>query len=338
MRTVLELNNYSLSFDTPEGEVEAVRDVSFTLKEGEILAIVGESGCGKTVLCRSLLKLLPENAFVKSGNVRLCGQDITACSERQMRRLRGRKMAMVFQDPMTTLNPTVPIGKQIMEALRNQEKLGYRAAKARALELLKLVEIDHPEERLAMQPHFFSGGMRQRCVLAIALASHPKVLLADEPTTALDVTVQAKILDLLLSIRKKTGIALVFISHDLGVVARIADRVAVMYAGKIVEIGTAEEIFYDPRHPYTWGLLGALPALAAEHGELRSIPGMPPSLRGLPPGDAFAVRNEYALAIDYEEAPPMFSISPTHSAATWLLDPRAPQIEPPVRIKRRQPL
>lgn len=336
METVLELKNYSLSFDTPEGEIKAVRDVSFALGKGEILAIVGESGCGKTVLCRSLLKLLPKNAKVKSGSVTLCGEDITSYGERRMRSLRGRQIAMVFQDPMTTLNPTIPIGKQITEAVRSHEKISREASMDRALELLKLVEIDHPEERFGMQPHFFSGGMRQRCVLAVALASHPEVLLADEPTTALDVTVQAKILDLLLSIREKTGISVIFISHDLGVVARIADRVAVMYAGRIVEIGTANEIFYDPRHPYTWGLLGALPSMAKNTGKLRSIPGMPPILLNPPPGDMFAVRNEYALAIDYEEAPPMFQITPTHFAATWLLDRRAPHIDPPVLIRRRE--
>ena len=200
--------------------------------------------------------------------------------------------------------------------------------------MLNLVGIDDPVYRFALQPHFFSGGMRQRCVLAIALASNPKILFADEPTTSLDVTVQAKILDLLLDIRDKTGISIVFISHDLGVVARIADRVAVMYAGKIVEIGTAEEVFYDPRHPYTWGLLAALPSNTKEGENLRSIQGMPPVMLDPPPGDAFAVRNEYALKIDYEEMPPMFQITPTHFAATWLLDERAPKVEPPISLKR----
>ena len=240
---------------------------------------------------------------------------------------------VVFQDPLTTLNPTIPIGRQIMEAIRKQEKVSREEASHRAMELLDLVGIEDAAHRFSLQPHFFSGGMRQRCVLAIALASNPKLLFADEATTALDVTVEAKILDLLREIRQKTGIAIVFISHDLGAVARIADRVAVMYAGKIVEIGTADEIFYDPRHPYTWGLLSSLPALAAESGELRPIPGMPPSLLDPPPGDAFAERNEYALAIDYEQMPPMFPVSDTHFAATWLLDPRAPRVEPPIRLK-----
>lgn len=333
MGTVLEVTDYSLSFDTPEGEIQAVRNVGFALEEGEILAVVGESGCGKTVLCKSLLRLLPKNAVVKSGQVTLCGEDITAYSERRMRSLRGKQISMVFQDPMTTLNPTIPIGKQITEAILKHEKIRKQAAKAQALELLRRMEIDHPEERFEMQPHLLSGGMRQRCVLAIALASRPKVLVADEPTTALDVTVQTKILDLILSTCKESGIAVLFISHDLSVVARIADRVAVMYAGKIVEIGTAEEIFYDPRHPYTWGLLGAQPALAVRTKQLHSIPGMPPSLLNPPAGDLFASRNEHALAIDYEEMPPLFQITPTHFAASWLLHPNAPRIEPPAFLK-----
>lgn len=335
MGTVLEVTNYSLSFDTPEGEVQAVRNTGFSLEEGEILAIVGESGCGKSVLCKSLLKLLPKNAAVKSGTITLCGEDITAYSDRRMRALRGKEIAMVFQDPMTTLNPTIPVGKQITEAILNHEKISKRAAREQALELLRMMGIDHPEERFGMQPHLLSGGMRQRCVLAAALASHPKVLVADEPTTALDVTVQAKILDLILSVCKKNRIAVLFVSHDLSVVARIADRVAVMYAGKIVEIGTAEEIFYDPRHPYTWGLLGAQPALAVGTGKLHSIPGMPPALLNPPDYDLFAERNEHAMEIDYEEMPPLFQITQTHFAATWLLHPQAPNIEPPAFLNRR---
>ncbi len=330
---VLELKDLAVSFRTPKGEVEAVRGVDLAVNEGEILCLVGESGCGKTVLCQSVMHLLPKYSFVKHGSMSVCGEDITHYSERQMRHIRGRNCSMVFQDPLTTLNPTIPIGKQIMEAIRKQEKVSREEASDRAMELLDLVGIEGAAHRFSLQPHFFSGGMRQRCVLAIALASNPKLLFADEATTALDVTVEAKILDLLREIRQKTGIAIVFISHDLGAVARIADRVAVMYAGRIVEIGTADEIFYDPRHPYTWGLLSSLPALAAESGELRPIPGMPPSLLDPPPGDAFAERNEYALAIDYEKMPPMFPVSDTHFAATWLLDPRAPRVEPPIRLK-----
>lgn len=333
MEPVLELERYSLSFATPAGEIQAVREVSLTLRKGEILALVGESGCGKTVLCKSLLRLLPENAFFKGGSARLCGEELTTCSQGRMRQLRGGEIAMIFQDPMTTLNPTIPIGRQITEAIRKHERCSREAAQGRALELLELVGIDHPAERFGLQPHFFSGGQRQRIVLAIALACRPKVLLADEPTTALDVTVQARILDLLVELRDRLNVSILFVSHDLGVVARVADRVAVMYAGRIVELGTAEDIFYDPRHPYTWGLLGALPS-RAPGGGLRPIPGMPPVLLNPPPGDSFSVRNEYALAIDYEEVPPLFPITATHFAATWLLDPRAPRVEPPAWIRR----
>ncbi|MEA4926109.1 MAG: ABC transporter ATP-binding protein [Syntrophomonadaceae bacterium] len=332
---ILQLINLSVSFDTPQGEVEAVRDVSLSLNPGEILAVVGESGCGKTVMSQAVLKLLPKTSRIKQGQIIVDGEDITNYQEKQMRKLRGRVLSMVFQDPMTTLNPTIPIGKQITEAILKHEKVARGQAQKRAIEMLNLVGINNPEYMFALQPHFFSGGMRQRCVLAIALASTPRVLFADEATTALDVTVQAKILDLLSDIRHKTGIAIVFITHDLGVVARIADRVAVMYAGKIVEIGMAEDIFYDPRHPYVWGLMSALPSRARKGEALTGIPGMPPIMLDPPPGDAFAVRNQFALEIDYQEAPPMFRISPTHSAATWLLDERAPEIRPPIFPKRR---
>ncbi|KIR03373.1 Oligopeptide transport ATP-binding protein OppD [Lachnospiraceae bacterium TWA4] len=336
MAGILELRDYSVSFDTDEGELKAVRNVNLTLKEGEILAIVGESGCGKTVLCKSVMKLLPKTATIKSGSVLINGKDITNYKEKQMRNLRGTAFSMVFQDPMETLNPTVPIGKQIVENILKHKKMSYADAKKKAIELLQLVEIDNPEERFSMQPHFFSGGMRQRCVLAIVLATEPKILFADEPTTALDVTVQAKIIDLLLSLRKKLNLSIVFISHDLGVVARIADRVAVMYAGKVVEIGMSNEVYYDPRHPYTWGLMASLPMFAQKNGRLKSIPGMPPTLVNIKDCDAFAPRNDYAMKIDYEKMPPMFKITDTHFAATWLLDERAPKVNPPVLLKRRE--
>ncbi|MDO4649580.1 MAG: ABC transporter ATP-binding protein [Eubacteriales bacterium] len=332
MDNILELKDYAVSFDTSEGEVEAVRGINLQVKEGEILCIIGESGCGKTVLCQSIMHLLPRYARIKSGSAVVCGKDITHASEREMRKLRGTALSMVFQDPLATLNPTIPVGKQITEAIFKHQKVSREEARKKAIELLTLVGIDQAEARFNLQPHFFSGGMRQRCVIAVALATNPKLLFADEPTTALDVTVEAKIIDLLMEIREKTGISIVFITHDLGIAARIADRVAVMYAGKIVELGTAEDIFYDSRHPYTWGLLSSLPALAIESGELHSIPGMPPPLLDPPKGDAFAVRNEYALDIDYEEMPPMFKISDTHYAATWLLDPRAPKIEQPKHL------
>ena len=331
MSELLEVKNLSVSFFTPDGEVQAVRDVSFSLGRGEVLAVVGESGCGKSVLCRTILKLLPSTAKIKSGSITVNGADITGYGEREMRKLRGTMFSMVFQDPMTALNPTMTVGAQIAEAVRvHRPGISRPELRARVLELMALVGIERPEERMKLYPHNFSGGMRQRSVMAIALAGSPAILFADEPTTALDVTIQAQILDLLREIQQKLGTATVFVTHDLGVVARVADRVAVMYAGKIVETGTAEEIFYDPRHPYTWGLMRALPAFSRGRDTLYTIPGMPPTLIDPPKGDAFACRNEYALNIDYEEEPPMFRVSDTHYAATWLLDGRAPRITPPV--------
>ncbi|UWP58263.1 ABC transporter ATP-binding protein [Ruminococcus gauvreauii] len=325
MQPVLQVSNLSVSFDTPRGEVEAVRDVSWQLDAGEVLAVVGESGCGKTVMVQSIMKLLPENSKIRQGKILVSGEDITGYGEKQMRRLRSSEFSMVFQDPMTSLNPTIPIGKQMVEAIRKHRKISREEAKGIAVDLMRLVKIDDAKERFYLQPHYFSGGMRQRCVLAMAMASEPRVIFADEPTTALDVTIQAEILHLIRSLKEEKGISFVFISHDLGVVAGVADRIAIMYAGKIVETGTAEEIFYDPRHPYTWGLLGALPDFAKD-GKLETIPGVPPTMIDLPRGDAFAVRNKYAMRIDYEEMPPMFKITDTHYAATWLLDRRAPKI------------
>ena len=331
MAELLEVKNLSVSFDTPRGELQAVRDVSFDLHEGEVLAVVGESGSGKSVLCKAIMKLLRKDARIKGGSILVDGVDITNYRPRDMERLRGKLFSMVFQDPMTSLNPTIAIGEQIAEAVRvHNRRLSRDQVHRRVIELMELVGIDQPESRFGLYSYNFSGGMRQRSVLAIALASNPRILFADEPTTALDVTIQAQILDLLRDVQQKLGTATVLVSHDLGVVARVADRVAVMYAGRIVEIGTTEEIFYDPRHPYTWGLMRSLPAYAQRGEPLYTIPGMPPSLIDPPAGDAFACRNEYALAIDYEEEPPMFQLSPTHFAATWLLDKRAPKVNPPV--------
>lgn len=332
MSGLLEVKNLSISFYTPQGEVEAVRDVSFSLQPGEVLAIVGESGCGKSVMCKGIMKLLPSTAKIKSGSISVNGADITNYREPDMQKLRGKLFSMVFQDPMTSLNPTMSIGSQIAEAVKvHQPRISKAQLHERTLELMELVGIEHPKERMKLYPYHFSGGMRQRTVMAIALAGNPKILFADEPTTALDVTIQAQILDLLREIQKKLGTAAVLVTHDMGIVARAADRVAVMYAGKIVEIGRTEEIFYDPRHPYTWGLMQALPAFSRGRDTLRTIPGMPPTLISPPKGDAFACRNEYALGIDYEEEPPMFPITDTHCAATWLLDERAPKIAFPVR-------
>ncbi len=331
MEELLKLQNLSVGIDSPAGKVQAVRDVSFDLHPGEVLAIVGESGCGKSMLCKSIMKLLPKSAKIESGSIIANGVDITKYSERDMRKLRGKLFSFVFQDPMTALNPTIPIGKQIAEAiLVHEPKLSREEVYNRVIRLMELVGIQQPHARYKLYPYNFSGGMRQRSVMAIALASNPKILLADEPTTALDVTIQAQILDLLKEIQQKLGTATILVSHDLGVVARAADRVAIMYAGKIVEIGTAEEVYYDPRHPYTWALLQSLPALNKGKPELKTIPGMPPTLIDPPAHDAFACRNEYALEIDYHQQPPMFQITDTHYAATWLLDPRAPKVASPI--------
>ena len=331
MEALLKIEHLSVDIPSPAGTVQAVRDVSLELQPGEELAIEGESGCGKSMLCKSLMKLLPKSAKIRQGKILANGADITGYSEREMRKLRGRLFSFVFQDPMTALNPTIPIGRQIAEAiLIHEPTLNKQTVYDRVISLMELVGIRQPHERYKLYPYNLSGGMRQRCVMAMALASNPKILLADEPTTALDVTIQAQILDLLKEIQHKLGTATILVSHDLGVVARAADRVAIMYAGRIVEIGTAEEIYYDPRHPYTWGLMQSLPALNKGREELKTIPGMPPSLIDPPPGDAFACRNEYALEIDYHEQPPMFQITDTHYAATWLLDPRAPKVTPPI--------
>lgn len=337
MRNLLEVKNLSVSFFEGDREVQAVRDVSFSLGEGETLAIVGESGCGKSTLCKSIMKLLPKTAGIKSGSILVDGADITNYKERKMCKLRGSLFSMVFQDPMNVLNPTMTIGAQIAEAVRiRQPKISKTDLQNRVSELMTLVGIDRPKERMKLYPCHFSGGMRQRSVLAIALAGNPRILFADEPTTALDVTVQGQILALFREIQKKLGTATVFVTHDLGVVARVADRVAVMYAGKIVEIGTVREIYSDPRHPYTWGLMRSLPALSRGQETLPVIPGMPPTMTDPPRGDAFACRNEYALQIDYEEEPPMFHITDTHDAATWLLDARAPKITRP-GLTRQEP-
>lgn len=332
MSELLDIKNVSVTIDTDAGKVEAVRDLSLKLHDGEILAVVGESGCGKSMLCKTIMKLLPPNAKIEKGSILVNGTDIAGYSEKDMYKLRGKLFSMIFQDPMTALNPTMPVGRQIAEAVRlHNPGMAKEAVYVRVIELMDRMGIAHAQERYSLYPYHFSGGMRQRIVMAVALAGNPKILLADEPTTALDVTIQAQILGLLKEIQKQFHMATILVSHDLGVVARAADSVAVMYAGKIVETGKAEEVFYDPRHPYTWGLLQAHPALAKEGGRLHAIPGMPPTLINPPPGDAFAGRNAYALAIDYEKQPPMFQVSDTHYAASWLLHPDAPQIKNPIK-------
>lgn len=333
---VLDIQGLSLSFFTHDGEIEAVRDVSLTLQKGEIVALVGESGCGKSTLCRSVVKLTPSYARIKRGHIFLHGRDIAGLREKEMRDIRGKEVGMVFQNPLTTLNPVMTVGDQLKEALRRLGSMTETEVEEESIRLLTLVGIPEGKERLSMTPGEFSGGQRQRVTLAIALASKPELLLADEPTTALDVTVQLRLLDLLKRLAKEEGLAILLVTHDLGIAARIADRVGIMYAGRIVEIGDTDEIFYDPRHPYTWGLLGALPSAERSDKRLTAIEGMPPDMAHLPKGDAFADRNTHALAIDYEENPPFFEVSPTHKAATWLLDPRAPKIEAPSFLRRKE--
>ena len=327
---ILSVQNLHTSFHTDKGEVKAVNGVTFNLEKGKILGIVGESGSGKSVTAYSIMRILEKNGRITEGKILYKGQDIAEFSEKQMREFRGKCCSIIFQDPMTSLNPVFTVGNQLREAIELHTDRKGKEAEARAIEMLTLVGVNEPEKRVKQYPYELSGGMRQRVMIAMALACEPDILIADEPTTALDVTIQAQILDLLREIQMKLGTATILVSHDLGVVARVADRVAVMYAGKIVEIGTAEEVYYDPRHPYTWGLMRSLPAFANGKESLYTIPGMPPTLIDPPKGDAFACRNEYALNIDYEEMPPMFKITDTHYAATWLLDPRAPQIKSPM--------
>lgn len=308
MTRLLEVKDLAISFKTYGGEVQAIRGVNFHLDKGETLAIVGESGSGKSVTSQAIMKLIPmPPGYFKRGEILFEGKDLVPLSEKEMQNVRGKEIGMIFQDPMTSLNPTMKVGKQITEVLFKHEKISKEAAKKRAVELLELVGIPMPEKRVNQFPHEFSGGMRQRVVIAMALAANPKLLIADEPTTALDVTIQAQILELMKDLQKKIDTSIIFITHDLGVVANVADRVAVMYAGQIVETGTVDEIFYDPRHPYTWGLLASMPTLESSgEEELTAIPGTPPDLTNPPKGDAFALRSPYAMKIDFEQEPPMF--------------------------------
>ena len=341
---VLKIRGLDVSFKTSAGMVNAVRGVDLDLFEGETLAIVGESGSGKSVTVKTVMGIRASNETVNAGSVEFTyrdgekevTEDLVKLSAKEMRRrLKGKRIAMVFQDPMTSLDPTMTIGKQIMEGMCYHYKTPKAEAYKRAVELLEEVGIEDAEKRMKNYPHQLSGGMRQRVVIAIALACRPQLLICDEPTTALDVTVQAKILELIQDIQKRTGIAVIYITHDLGVVAKIADFVDVMYAGKIVESGTVDDIFYEPRHPYTWGLLSSMPDLDTADEKLYTIPGSPPNLLHPVKGDAFAPRNEYAMAIDFEEEPPMFTINSHHKAATWLLHPQAPKVEMPAQLKRR---
>ncbi|MBK3494896.1 ABC transporter ATP-binding protein [Viridibacillus sp. YIM B01967] len=336
MEKILEVENLELSFHTFAGEVKAIRGVNFDLKKGETLAIVGESGSGKSVTTKAIMRLLPESSSeFKNGQILFDGKDLTKLTDKEMQKIRGKDISMIFQDPMTSLNPTMTIGKQIMEPILKHQKLSKIEAQKMAIYLLQLVGMPQPEQRIKQYPHQFSGGQRQRIVIAIALACNPKILIADEPTTALDVTIQAQILELMKDLQKKIDTSIIFITHDLGVVANVADRVAVMYSGKIVEIGTVDEIFYNPQHPYTWGLLSSMPSLDVQEAKLYAIPGTPPDLLDPPKGDSFALRSEYAMQIDLEEIPPFFKVSDTHYAATWLLHPDAPEVTPPATIIER---
>lgn len=288
---LLQVKNLKVHFKTFGGEVQAVRNVTFDLHKGETLAIVGESGSGKSVACKTIMRIMSSNAIIKEGDILFNGKNLTKLPEKEMESIRGKDIAMIFQDPMTSLNPTTTIGKQIAEGIIKHQGLSKDDAMKKAIELIDLVGIPFPEKRAKQYPHQFSGGMRQRIVIAIALACNPKILIADEPTTALDVTIQAQILELIKEIQKKTGVAVIFITHDLGVVANMADRVAVMYAGKIIEVGTSDDVFYNPQHPYTWGLLASMPSLDIGDNDLYNIPGTPPDLMNPPNGDAFALRN-----------------------------------------------
>ena len=332
---ILQAQNLTVSFRTNEGMVRAVRGIDFDLYKGETLAIVGESGSGKSVTARSLMGILAPNAVVDAGSILYDGVDLLQLKEDQFHKYRGNKLGMIFQDPLSSLNPIMKIGKQLTESMLLNEKISKRDAKERALKLLAGVGISDPERRFNQYPFELSGGMRQRVVIAIALSANPDVLICDEPTTALDVTIQAKILELIQDIQKKMQLSVIYITHDLGVVAKVADYVNVMYAGKIVETGLIDEIFYDPKHPYTWGLLSAMPDLDTDDDRLYSIPGSPPNLLHEPVGDAFAPRNRFALKIDEKLEPPLFRVTDTHYAATWLLHPDAPKVEMPKELQAR---
>ena len=343
---ILRIRDLSISFKTESGHVNAIRGVNMDLYKGETLAIVGESGSGKSVTTKAIMGILANNGTIESGSIEYTWydeftgekhtEDIVKMSEKmKQKEIRGRKIAMVFQDPMTSLNPTMTIGKQIMEPMIYHYHKSKEEAYKEAVELLNLVGITDAEKRMKNYPHQLSGGMRQRVVIAIALSCDPYILICDEPTTALDVTIQAKILELIQDIQKKKNLSVIYITHDLGIVAKVADFVNVMYAGKIVEVGSVNEIFYDPRHPYTWGLLSAMPDLDTDDTELYTIPGTPPNLTVEVKGDAFAPRNQYALNIDLRLDPPMFYLGGTHRCASWLCHEKAPKVEMPEQLKKR---
>ena len=340
-KVILSVKDLNVKFNLRGKVLHAIRGINLDVYQGESLAIVGESGCGKSVLNKNFIGLLDPNGFISSGEITYYGMDdgqpqvlSKYKKDNEWLKIRGSEVSMIMQDPMTSLNPLKTIGKQIGESLELHRGLKGKALKKAVYGILRDVGIEEPERRYKQYPHEFSGGMRQRVVIAIAIACRPKILICDEPTTALDVTIQAQILELLKDLKERYKLTIVFITHDLGVVANIADRVAVMYAGDIVETGMIREVFYDPRHPYTWALPSSLPQLGVKGQDLYSIKGTPPNLFNEIKGDAFAPRNPQALAIDFEEQPPYFDVSPIHKARTWLLDPRAPKVEPPEHLKQ----
>ncbi|WP_274307413.1 ABC transporter ATP-binding protein [Solibacillus daqui] len=327
---ILSIENLVIKFKLRGQTLTAIRDISLDLYKGESLAIVGESGSGKSVLVKSIMGLLDKNGYIDSGKILYDGHDLAQFkTEADWLKIRGKKIAMVTQDPMTSLNPLKTIGKQIEESVVLHQGLKGKAAYETTLQLLRDVGIHDVERRYKQFPHEFSGGMRQRIVIAIAVACNPQILICDEPTTALDVTIQAQILQLLTTLQEKYLLTTIYITHDLGVVAKVADRIAVMYAGDIIEVGQTNEVFFNAKHPYTWALISSLPQLGVKGEELYSIKGTPPNLFKEIKGDAFAPRNQYALKIDFVERPPFFQVTDSHFARTWLLDPKAPKVEPP---------
>ena len=333
-KPILSAKDVEITFSLRGNKLNAIRKCSLDLYDGETLAIVGESGSGKSVFTKTFVGMLDGNGSITGGSIMYDGKDLAKFKkEKEWMTIRGKKIAMVMQDPMTSLNPLKKVGKQIQECIELHQGLKGAVAKKATLQILEKVGIPYPEMRYNQYPHEFSGGMRQRVVIAIAVACRPQILICDEPTTALDVTIQAQILELIRNLQAEYHMSVIYITHDLGVVANVADRVAVMYAGQIVEVGKVDEIFYDARHPYTWALLSALPQLGVKGEALPTIDGTPPNLFNKIKGDAFAPRNRQALAIDFEEEPPYFEVSETHKAKTWYLDPRAPKIERPHSIQ-----
>ncbi len=333
MENLLDVRDLKTSFNTKFGEVQAVRGVSFQLTKGEVVGVVGESGCGKSITMMSIMRLLDKNGHIKDGRVFFEGKDISKITEKEMSRIRGNDIAMIFQDPMTSLNPLLTIRKQITEPLIIHEKLSKKEAFKKGVELLKLVNIPNPEKRMKQYPHEFSGGMRQRVMIAMALSCSPKLIIADEPTTALDVTIQAQILEIMKDIKKKLGTSIIFITHDLGVVADVCDRVNVMYGGLIVEKGDINEIFDSPKHPYTWGLLDSVPSVGEERKKLKPIVGQPPDLLKPPKGCPFYSRCKFAMGICKDKMPEFYDISKKHKVACWLNDKRAPKV---IRVRSKE--